>query len=455
MPPGTWWTDRRRSRTLFNAIETYHGRNEPGGGGNLSFWDGDRGTSRRSLELNAEAMRKGQEEAKRLGLEIGTANYEATVKYKQSINELGLAWTSLENEIAPGLMDALHSLATWLTSDGMSSVKDFAETFKALLAGFEIIGAAAIDLMREFKAAWDTIEITFSTAKERIVHDAEGIKDVFLSIVPGIHYTEKASEEYAKKAHADFEAGAKAGQQGAEKVKAAWMDAFSAMSKGLDDLKQRMNTLNYGPSHAGKNETALPGGPKTLSPGAAQSSLRTSSGGSGKGGAAEDLVATWQQAEERLKDSQADLTAWSTAQDYQFWNQKLAQTKQGSDQWWQIWHKMADDWRTMAQEQQQALEKQRRATEEVAAATAAMVRSDAQTAIKLQQEKTTQLYNLGQISASQQYQMMKAEYDKEYTLQLTALYQQLALFIEHGDQTESAADARLDGDRAGPEPAPP
>ena len=69
------------------------------------------------IELNAEAMRRGQQEAQRLGLEIGTSAYEATLKYEHELNNFHLVLDSLGHKIGENVMKPLTEMAAFLNSN--------------------------------------------------------------------------------------------------------------------------------------------------------------------------------------------------------------------------------------------------------------------------------------------------------------------------------------------------
>ena len=141
---------------------------------------------------------------------------------------------------------------------------------------------------------------------------------------------------------------------------------------------------------------------------------------------------------EKLKDSQADLNAWSSEKDYQFWNTKLATARQGSAEWQEIWKRLADIYRSMSAEQQRAAEKSAQDQIATAKLVADMQKNDAETAIKVQQEKLNAAVALDQMSASERAQAEMALYDKEYTAALSAQYKELALIQQTGDASIAA-----------------
>jgi hypothetical protein len=153
------------------------------------------------------------------------------------------------------------------------------------------------------------------------------------------------------------------------------------------------------------------------------------------GGDKSDVVQQWQQELDNLKSLQQNWTTWSVSKDYEFWNEKLAKTREGTAEWYSVMEKMGSLWQQMTEMQEKELAQQAKNEEAISAGRAAMARDDAQTAIKLEEGKISTLYNLGKISASQKYELLKQEYDKEYQLEVDAYYQELAKLQERGEAT--------------------
>jgi K+/H+ antiporter YhaU regulatory subunit KhtT len=141
---------------------------------------------------------------------------------------------------------------------------------------------------------------------------------------------------------------------------------------------------------------------------------------------------------ERIKDSQKDLNADTKELEYEFWNTKLAMTKQGSDQWWQIWEKMASLYRAMCNQQQQETDKMAKDAAAAGKNAAQMQKSDSDTAIKLQKQKLDMQYSLGQISASERLKQETQLDNQEYGLELNAAYKHLALVMQESNATKDA-----------------
>ena len=177
----------------------------------------------------------------------------------------------------------------------------------------------------------------------------------------------------------------------------------------------------------GLDETAGKGGDKRVPP-------PSPPPGGGKGGGASSILAEWEQELQRIKDSQTDLNAWSEQKDFEFWAEKLTECKRGSDEWWNIMHRMADDLRTLTAEQKRELDKQAKQQEATNKNIAAMVKVDSESEMKMTKEKYNTLYALGQINASQRAKLERDEDTKSYTDALTAYYKELAALQEHGQE---------------------
>ncbi len=152
-------------------------------------------------------------------------------------------------------------------------------------------------------------------------------------------------------------------------------------------------------------------------------------------------MAQWTEEATRLKDSQTDLNAWSAAKDFEFWATKIADAKHGSDQWWAIMHKLADDLRTLGAEQKAELDKQAKQQETINKNISAMVKIDSESQMKMAKEKYDTQYALGQISASQRAQLEVAADQKSYDAARAAYYKQLAALQETGEALRAKQSA--------------
>jgi hypothetical protein len=340
----------------------------------------------RFIELNAEAMKRGKEEAQRLGLEMGTTAYEATLKYKHELNNFHLVLDSLAQKIGRNVMPTLAEMATYLNNN--------------LTTATDNASAHVGQLHQHFDGLSESIQKALSVWDRYIAETGRGPTNYSGTGVP-------------------MAPGGEVGWERGKGITKAF--GYSGPSAAVE-LEKGPSISSGGGVGGGKDEVALGSGTKPF--------VKPDELGAGS-----DLMAQYTEEANRLKDSQTDLNAWSAAKDYEFWNQKLETTKQGSDAWWQIWHKMADDYRTMTAEQQAQAQQAAKQQEAISKGVAAMQKSDSETAIKIEEEKINMLFGLGQISAAQRYNMLKAEYDKEYQLELNAYYQTLETLQKRGDQT--------------------
>jgi hypothetical protein len=359
------------------------------------------------LELNNEVLRRGAELTQKLGLVMGADGIEHTLQYVHTINELKLEFDALEVAIGEALLPYLQKLSSWLAGEGVGLVQAFRqamETLKVSVTTNKDVWTTFLELLKSIgNLIYAIIQNIITVFREGMMAIQELLKghlstaaDIMNEAGQIIEYRWRVALE---KMHADL-------MSFLSSFKGAWKQAaanLEAPKPGADELA----------GHAGKE--TLP------------SNLNQLGKGSKGGGAATDLFSQYQEEVNRIKDSQSDLNAWSTAQEYAFWNQKLAAAQQGSALWWQIWHKMAEEYRTMTQEQQKQLEEQHKQAEQAAKAAAAIMKENQQTAIKLEEEKINQLYSLGQISASQRYALLKEQYDRSHTLELKAYQDELAI----------------------------
>jgi len=343
----------------------------------------------RFIELNAEAMKRGKEEAQRLGLEMGTTAYEATLKYKHELNNFHLVLDSLAQKIGRNVMPTLAEMATYLNNN--------------LTTATDNASAHVGQLHQHFDGLSESIRKALSVWDRYIAETGRGPTNYSGTGVP-------------------MAPGGEVGWERGKGITKAF--GYSGPSAAVE-LEKGPSISSGGGVGGGKDEVALGSGTKSFE----------NPDKSGAGGAGTDLVAQYQEQLTRLKDSQTDLNAWSTAKDYEFWNQKLAATKEGSDTWWQIWEKMADEYRQMTAEQQQQAQQAAKQQDAISKGVAAMQKSDSDTTIKINEEKVNALYSLGAISAGQRYSQLQELYNQQYSLELKAYYDELAQLQQHGDQT--------------------
>ncbi len=340
------------------------------------------------IELNAEAMQRGQQEAQRLGLEIGTAAYEATLKYEHELNNFHLVLDSLGHKIGTNLMPMLTEMAAHLNAN-LTEATDNAGVHVGQM--HQQVDGLSESLKRAI-SWWDKFIAETSSAPNK--YSLTGVP-----MAPG-------------------------GEVGWEKGKGV-TTAFGYSGPSAAAEQEKGPSISAGGGGGGgADEIALGSGTKSF-----QNPDKSAAGG------LTDVMAQYQEQLNRLKDSQTDLNAWSTAQDYAFWNEKLAATKTGSDQWWAIWEKMADEYRSMSAEQQKLAEQSAKQQEALAKGAAAMQKSDSDTTIKIEEEKVNELYALGSISASQRFNQLQQLYNQQYTAELKAYYDELALLQQRGDAT--------------------
>jgi hypothetical protein len=356
------------------------------------------------LLLTKDRMKEGIEAAKTFGLVIGTDDVAAMRNYEFEVNKAHLLMHAFEERLAVTLMKALKDLAEYFNSEGPSAIS----TWESALQGLEQI----LDgLVTQGKAFMETFRM--------------------------IGQMPRAIASDAKNAYSTAMANMDAGMGGREMT----LPGPSKVGELLDKTNQAVDKLITGfetkwqtggfvgprsslapPGDTGKGNVMGAGGTKEMPP------------GMGKGGA-DDYMAKMEEELNRIKDSQQDLNAWSTAKDYEFWASKLAAAKTGSDQWWEIWHKMAEEFRTMTAEQQKQAEASAKNAETIAKGVAAMQKSDADTAIKIQEEKINEQVALEQIGADERFKALQDLYNRQYTAELKGFYDELAVLQQRGDAT--------------------
>ncbi len=358
------------------------------------------------LLLNNKVMREAADLAQKLGLVMGAEGVEHTIEYRETVNKLKLEFDALEIALGEAILPAIQEFTSWIADKGVVVVQTFRLAMEALKLSVTTNKEVWSDLLGVLKAVGTAIMAIF----QNIATEFQGILMAVQAIMEGqIQKARNIMDEVGQIMHY------------------RWNAALDDLESSWGSFWQRLIAL----SHTAAKSLAVPspGTDKPVGePGekTAPADLSKIGKGGGKSSSSSDLLAQYQEEMARIKDSQSDLNAWSTQKEYEFWNQKLAITQQGSALWWQIWHKMAEEYRTMTQEQQKQLEEQHKQAEQAAKAAAAITRQNQQTTIKLEEEKINQLYSLGQISASQRYSMLKEQYDKFHALELQAYQDELA-----------------------------
>ena len=381
------------------------------------------------LKLTDEVMAKAAKTAETLGLKVGVDNVKATRQYQMALNEFKLVLTSIEMKIGADLIPALDKMAFYLNSVGPAASQTLVAAIKVIISVLDVF-TSALRISGSAFAAWaGTVYAGLSRLPGQIdaIKDKTGLKlkeffapDLF-QLENGPRELDSVNKEIA------------ANQRGlSETIDAIWKNTGDNMVSSMKGAKDRISGLFVAgggdlPKYGGGDQVYGKGGDKTVT--------EDMTGGGKGGGKGNEEMAQWEQELQRMKDSQSDLNAWSAQKDYEFWNTKLATTKQGSDQWWAIWQKMADLYRTLTADQKKELDKQAKDQIDTARSVAEMRKSDAETAIKIEQGKLDTLFNLGQISATKRTQLETQLYNKEYQGALQAQYQELALVQQKGDTT--------------------
>jgi hypothetical protein len=364
------------------------------------------------LRMNNDLMEIARKTLQDLGIVVGKDNVQAMNQYRVQLNQFNLSWQAIEMKLGMAVMPLLQSLARWLNTEGPSAVKSFVSWAGELAGTFATVTAevkkslAALDMLSKIPDIMSKNREITRTGSDSYPYKKGYISDDYLHGQPG-----------------DI------GKSPKERIEAAYESAVQKIEEDLKATIAGIKPKAVSPPGASQDSGGAQGGPQGLS----APDWLTDQGGKGSG--ASTLMAQWQAELEKIKNSQTDLNAWSAENDYQFWNEKLASCKRGSEEWQAVWNKMADLYRQLSAQSQAELEKRAKNEEAISKGTAARVKSDADTAIKLEEGKINTLYELGQISAAQRYSLLKQECDKEYALEMDAYYKELARLQQRGDQT--------------------
>jgi len=356
------------------------------------------------FRLNDDVMQRATQIARDYGLEIGVHDVEAERKYRIETEAVNLAVEAMSHKIGTDLMGALTSFASFLNGEGVSAIKAFEEQLENVESLFDWVitqGKAFMEVFKFIKEAPGAINKSIGGLGFGgvAVPEGEGITDVWK------RYDDKIDKMLGE--HQD--------RLNARQMRQPAFDPFDPGVSGTEREDASGKSFGKGGSRP------APSGDK--------------------GGGKDDLLAQWTEEAQRIKDAQADLNAWNAQMDFQFWAEKIAATKHGSDQWWAIMHKLADDLRTLGAEQQKQAEQQAKQQEATNKNIAAMQKVASESAMKMAKEKYDTMYALGQINATQRAAMEKEADTKAYNDALTAYYQQLAALTEHGEALKAKQSA--------------
>lgn len=139
------------------------------------------------------------------------------------------------------------------------------------------------------------------------------------------------------------------------------------------------------------------------------------------------VVAQWDEELQRLKDLQQNWETWSTQRELEFWQQKLALTKKGTDEWWGVWHKIAELQRGLTSEQKAELEKQAEEELRIMEVRSRSTQQYEQSMYDMRVAAVRARVQLGQISEKEGLRLEQEILDARYQAQLAALQNEAAL----------------------------
>jgi hypothetical protein len=370
------------------------------------------------LRLNNDMMEEGAKKAQELGMVLSKDGVQAVHQYEEELHKFQASWQAVEMHLGKAIMPLLQKLASWLNTEGPAAVEIFIGVLKSLAEGLADIVAAGQKVM----VVWEALPKVGRAAAETF---NKAIADASDTFAPGAGMALFGSDAYSK---------AKTGFSGlADSVKGdlAAIDSKLAATKAKI-AETFAKPAGGAPGGAGASYT--PPGKQTADVDIAAAGAANQAA-SGAASGAQNIVAQYQEELQRIKDSQQNLNAWSAEKDYEFWNTKLATTRKGSDEWWQIVHHMADDLRTLTAEQKAELDKQAKQEDAAMKQIAAMKKIDDESIVKMDKEKYDTQYALGQISASQRAQLEKQSINKEYADLIESYNAELAELQKHGADT--------------------
>jgi len=360
----------------------------------MALMGGRAGDLSKFLRLDNEMMAEGAKTARELGMELDKNGVQAVHKYEEELNKFHGAWQAVEMKIGQVLLGPLKDLAAWLNESGPTAIRGCITVIDELAKAFVVAAADAEKLV----AVWHTVASMPAHIKDALMGgDSSWAKD-----------------------KADLNANL-AGINETMKARLAEIDATT--QKALQKTQP----------FVGPPEPSAPLPGKQTADADIQKAKDQAATAKGAGG--QDPVATLnKQLEDMLRLYENwDKNASAIAE--QFWAAQLQHTKAGSEEAKEIWRSLMDAQKQLYTEGQTQAQQAAKNAETISKGAADMQRSDAQTTIKIEEERINELYALGQVSAGQRFSQLQALYNQEYALEIKAYYDELAILQQRGDAT--------------------
>lgn len=396
-------------------------------------------------KLNNEVMERAKQLAKEYHLELSEEGSRAARAYKVEINAVKLLFEGLSQQIGNALLPILKDLAKWLNENGPEAAATFTRALAAIYAmcyslasGLKTVIAQIAALAAEATVIGENIPGILKETGSKLQEGAAGLG-------------KKAWESLPKYSGLGFVYSlfSKGDTSSVESVKTPVIDSVRAQLKaiseeankdtgkfGEDIIKTWTKTWDYlsgyikgHPLNAPSASGGAKGDSEGAGAGAGLSAPDWLFGNQGKGSGGSDLLAQWQEELQRIKDLSENLNTWSIAKDYEFWASKLALTQQGSDEWWQVWHKMADLYRNMTAEQQAEAENWQRIEDRRQKIIAESERTHQESMYEMQKAALQARNSLDGSNQQEALALEKRYLDERYKAQLEAYQKEADLLL--------------------------
>ena len=240
------------------------------------------------------------EKAKSLGLTVGKENVEAMKAYKAAMNDVDDVMLALKKAIGDAVMPVFTKFGEWLSTIGPAAVTVLKGALGGLVAAFWLVKNSVV-------VVWETINAM-------VVSVAEPVRAVAAAM--------------GKALQGDW-AGAKAEIAGVGGViKSAWGGAMDDMYKSSVETQERIKNLFTAPTEMAKAKTS---GKGYTDPNAKEDKPKKEKAEKSEMKDFETELAEKKVAYQEAQRLEGSFREFSKQQELQFWQEKLQQVKEGSN----------------------------------------------------------------------------------------------------------------------------
>lgn len=387
-------------------------------------------SAQKIIKLNADAMARGKDLAKELGLELGGEALEASKKYQMQMREMSLVVESFEHKLGEALIPAL----TTISEAFVKLVVTVLPVFQAAFEGIAIIVGTVADAIKEFSSAvleevkfiGDAYKDAFGSAIPDDFSIFESwinfvktqwviFKGVFLEVLEELKFAIESIVISFKTFALVANAALKLDFSGA---KAAWDKGAQELEASATKHGQKM--VQIAQAAASKVKAIWSDQPKEdddAMPKGGNKPYQTKE----KDGSGQSKMAEWKAELDQKRDAEGEYHELSKQEEIAFWSDKLAQTSSGTAKEKaihdQVYHELVTLQRQAHKEQQK---------EDDDALTQKSVTAKGELAVEVEKNKTR--LALGEITNQEMLSLNKEAADKEYQIQLDLLQQKSALY---------------------------